>query len=74
MLRRRALLCQHLEHISRSALEKHQQVVRELIRGRHGIYALYRLYNSVRHGGFDTVLEIQHAFKQYVAEGRNGLG
>ena len=42
MPKRRALLCQHLEHISRSALEKHQTVVRRLIRGRHGIYALYR--------------------------------
>lgn len=41
MPKRTALLCQHLERISRSALEKHQRIIRRLIRGRHGIYALY---------------------------------
>ena len=41
MPKRAALLYQHLERISRSALEKHQRIIRRLIRGRHGIYALY---------------------------------
>lgn len=36
------LVCQHLERISAAALEKYQKVIREYIRGRHGVYALYK--------------------------------
>jgi len=36
------IVCQHLENISRAALEEYQDLIREYIRGRHGIYALYR--------------------------------
>ena len=36
------LVCQQLEGISRNALEKYQSIVREYVRGRHGIYALYK--------------------------------
>jgi hypothetical protein len=36
------IVCQHLENVSRAALEKYQDVVRDYIRGRHGIYVLYR--------------------------------
>jgi hypothetical protein len=35
-------VCQHLENISRDALEKYQSIVREYVRRRHGVYALYR--------------------------------
>lgn len=42
MAKRTPVVCQHLENISRSALEKYQDIVRQYIRGRHGIYALYR--------------------------------
>lgn len=41
------LVCQHLERISRAALEDYKDVVRDFVRGRHGVYALYqknRLY------------------------------
>lgn len=41
------LVCQHLENISRDALEKHQEVVKNYAKGKHGIYALFskeRLY------------------------------
>ena len=42
MAKRTQLVCQHLENISRTALEEYQDIIREYIRGRHGIYALYR--------------------------------
>lgn len=36
------LVCQHLENISRRALEQYQGLLREYVKGRHGVYALYR--------------------------------
>lgn len=36
------LVCQHLEKISRKLIEDYPEVIREFVRGRHGIYALYR--------------------------------
>jgi len=36
------LVCQHLESISRRALEQYQGLLREYVKGRHGVYALYR--------------------------------
>jgi len=42
MTRRAQLICQHLENISRKALEEHQAIIRAYVRGRQGVYALYR--------------------------------
>lgn len=42
MAKRSPLVCQHLENISRDALEKHQDIIRNYVRGRQGVYALYR--------------------------------
>lgn len=42
MARQKSLVCQHLENISRQALEKYQQTIRQYVRNRHGVYALYR--------------------------------
>src|SRR5436189_827854 len=42
MRRRRSLVCQHLENISRKALEKYQDVIKDYVRHRQGVYALYR--------------------------------
>ena len=36
------LVCQHLENISRDALEKYLPIVRRYAIGRQGVYALYR--------------------------------
>lgn len=36
------LVCQHLENISSNALEKYQKIIRQYVRRRSGIYALYR--------------------------------
>ena len=41
MAKRAALVTQHLEMISRNLLDKYQDVIRQYVRGRHGIYALY---------------------------------
>jgi hypothetical protein len=40
--RKGQLVCQHLEGISRRVLQSYPDIVRDLSRGRHGIYALYR--------------------------------
>ncbi|MDE0144550.1 MAG: hypothetical protein OXI53_10465 [Nitrospira sp.] len=42
MAKRTPLVCQYLEKISRSALEKYQGTIREYVAKRHGVYALYR--------------------------------
>jgi hypothetical protein len=42
MAKRAPLVCQHLENISRTALEKHQKIVRDYVRHREGVYALYK--------------------------------
>lgn len=42
------LVCQHLEGVSRKALEDYQGIIKEFVKGRHGVYALFgksgRLY------------------------------
>jgi hypothetical protein len=35
-------VCEHLENISREALEEYQDIIRKYVRRRHGVYALYR--------------------------------
>jgi len=42
MPKRTHLVCEHLENLSAKLLEKYQDIIREYIRGRHGIYALYK--------------------------------
>ena len=42
MKRNAQLVCQHLENISRGALEEYQDIIRQYVRGRQGIYALFR--------------------------------
>ncbi len=36
------LVCQHLENLSRAVLAEYQDLIREYVRGRVGVYALYR--------------------------------
>ena len=36
------LVCEHLENIQGTVLEKYSQVINEFVKGRHGVYALYR--------------------------------
>jgi hypothetical protein len=42
MVKRVPLVCQNLENISRDALEKYQSIIRQYVRRRNGVYALYR--------------------------------
>ena len=42
MPKRTPLVCQHLENLSRTALEEHQDIIRQYVRRRQGVYALYR--------------------------------
>jgi hypothetical protein len=43
MARKRThLVCQHLERLSAKFLDQYRDIIRERIRGRHGIYALYK--------------------------------
>lgn len=42
MPHRQQLVCQQLENIDRRALEQYQHLIRKYIRGRNGVYALYR--------------------------------
>ena len=42
MKKRAQLVCQHLENISREALERNPEIIYQYVRGRQGVYALYR--------------------------------
>jgi len=42
MAKRTPLVCQQLENISREALGKYQDIIRQYVRRRDGVYALYR--------------------------------
>ena len=44
------LVCQHLEMVSRKAIEEYQDILKKFVRGRHGIYVLYRK-NRLRYVG-----------------------
>ena len=42
MAKRSPLVCQHLEDVSRDVLNKYQKIIRQYVRRRQGVYALYR--------------------------------
>ena len=42
MAAREHFVCEHLENISREALDEYQAIIRNYVRRRHGVYALYR--------------------------------
>ena len=65
MKRNAQLVCQHLENISRGALEKYQNIIRQFVRGRHGIYALYRR-DRLYYVGLATDLRIR--LKQHLRD------
>lgn len=64
MRKKAQLVCQHLENISREALERHQDIIRQYARGRQGIYALYRK-NKLYYVGLATNLRnrLKHHLK-----------
>lgn len=64
MRNRTPLVCQHLENISRKALEKYQGLVKGYVGSRHGVYALYRK-NKLYYVGLarDLRLRLGHHLK-----------
>jgi len=64
MTKRSPLVCQYLEKISRDALKKYQATIRNYVRRRHGVYALYRR-NRLHYVGLASNLRnrLQHHLK-----------
>lgn len=58
MSRRLPLVRQHLENIHREALDEHQAVIRDFVRGKHGVYALYR-GKGLRYVGLASNLSVR---------------
>lgn len=58
MTKRTQIVCQHLEYISRDALERYEEIIRQYIRGRHGVYALYRK-GKLHYVGLATNLRVR---------------
>lgn len=70
MARRSQLVCQQLENISSLVLEEYQDIIRHYIRGRNGVYALYkgeRLY----YVGLAT--NLRGRLKQHLKDRHRGL-
>ena len=79
------IVCQYLENISRKALEKYQDIIRKYVRGRHGVYALYRrnklyyvglasnLRNRLRHHLKDRHAKAWDYFSIYLTVGGQHL-
>lgn len=42
MPKRSSLVCEHMENVSRDALERYQDILQRYVRRRQGVYALYR--------------------------------
>lgn len=64
------LVCQHLENISAKVLEDYQGIIREYIRGRHGIYALYKK-DRLYYVGLARNLRVR--LKQHLKDRHKGL-
>lgn len=65
MKRNAQLVCQHLENISRQALEKYQGIIRQFVRDRQGIYALYR-HDRLYYVGLAT--DLRTRLKQHLSD------
>jgi hypothetical protein len=85
MAKQSQLVSQHLENISHEALSKYQGVIRSYVRGRQGIYALYRknelyyvglasnLRNRLKHHLRDRHKELWDRFSVYLTIGDSHL-
>ena len=85
MPKRTPLVTQHLEKISREAFEEYQDIVKAFVRGRQGVYALYRrdklyyvglasnLRNRLRHHLKDRHGQAWDRFSVYLTIGDDHL-
>jgi len=79
------LVCEFLERISRDALQKYQEIIKKYVRGRHGIYALFKknklyyvglasnLRSRLRHHLRDRHAETWDSFSVYLTIGDQHL-
>ncbi|MCH8342392.1 MAG: DUF4357 domain-containing protein [Planctomycetes bacterium] len=70
MIKGTHLVCQHLENISAKVLEDYQGIIREYIRRRHGIYALYKK-DRLYYVGLASNLRVR--LKQHLKDRHKGL-
>ncbi len=70
MARQAQLVCQHLENISSEALDKYQDIVRNYVRGRQGIYALYRR-NKLYYVGLAS--NLRNRLKHHLRDRHKGI-
>lgn len=70
MAKTTSLVCQHLENISSDALEKYQRVIRDYVRGREGVYALYR-HKKLYYVGLAG--DLRFRLKQHLRDRHKGL-
>ena len=70
MARQAQLVCQHLENISSEALDKYQDTVRNYVRGRQGIYALYRR-NKLYYVGLAS--NLRNRLKHHLRDRHRGI-
>ena len=70
MAKRAQLVSQHLENISSEALEKYQDVIRSYVRGRQGIYALYRR-NKLYYVGLAS--NLRNRLKHHLRDRHKGI-
>lgn len=70
MARQAQLVCQHLENISSEALNKYQDIVRNYVRGRRGIYALYRR-NKLYYVGLAS--NLRNRLKHHLRDRHKGI-
>jgi hypothetical protein len=68
--RRAQLVCQQLERISSRVLEEHQDIIKGYIRGRNGVYALYK-GNKLYYVGLAT--NLRGRLKQHLKDRHRGL-
>jgi predicted GIY-YIG superfamily endonuclease len=85
MKKSKNIVCQYVENISRKALENYQDIIKKYVRGRHGVYALYRknklyyvglasnLRNRLRHHLRDRHAKAWDSFSVYLTVGDQHL-
>jgi hypothetical protein len=70
MAKRSALVCQQLESVSSVVLEEYQDIIRHYIRGRNGVYALYK-GEKLYYVGLAT--NLRGRLKQHLKDRHKGL-
>src|SRR6266550_1287317 len=70
MARRSQLVCKQLENVSSVVLEEYQDIIRHYIRGRNGVYALYK-GEKLYYVGLAT--NLRGRLKQHLRDRHRGL-